>query len=62
MSLGTLRARYSYQSDNNSNTDDADLTDLRGFSFAVGKSFLATNDTNFHKLAPKLRLSEIPII
>jgi len=27
------------------------------FLFACGKSFLATNDTNFHKLKPKLRLS-----
>ncbi len=33
----------------NSNADDADKADLRGFSFACGESFFATNATNFHK-------------
>ena len=42
-------ADFLFQSDINSSVDDADWADLRGFGFACGKVFLATNDTNFHK-------------
>ena len=36
MSLGTLRVHYFYQSDNNSNADDAGDADLRGFCVICG--------------------------
>ena len=32
------------QSDNNSNADDADWADLRGFCFACGKVFFSTKE------------------